>query len=649
LVNNNNNVKSTSTGVGGGGVKTKRTTKRRSKINTIQVGRNELWLVDDNDDSGVKLYRPRTRYDDEGDHDLSEEEEEEELLSSPQSQRTRHVEDSIELVEELQVFKKGGGGKIKEMTTTSSGGGLMLILTFDGNLTFHNLPLLHDDVGVTSIRGVITFSLDDENRQLIVIKKRSMFWYRLLLFDDSQGQSFNLELIKELPLPPDSIQEEQGSVSSSSKFKCVLKNEKVCLADRENYSIIDLNLAECLPLLPISQAPNPIPFHSSRRNQNLSKSMDNQEEEDAMDADADDVDSNSDVQQEEEDPRHSPLINLVGKDSLEFLIASHTGSTTLGVFINHSGEPCRGTLEWGSNLKSLVTIAEFESEFGIALLWNQTLEIHDLLNQECRQKINLNLVITVTLTSLITANHRCGIRVERSLLRRREGAREKKTRLVKVRLQGRGRQQRRGRVTPPPTTKRTGTMTMTTTTTEKIKVFGVGNDSIWAITMIDHHHDDSESESRRLDKFIETMDELIDKGGQGQGLQGQIEECLSNLKQQESDGNDEIQVEVRRYCYLRMSFSSLKTVQFESAFQFYFLSGCDPRIVVKLFAAADNDADDDDDNDNDDDDLISRLIDQLLFHHDDPHDGAAEDYVQVPKGVQRQVQDSRGIKEYSEL
>ena len=51
------------------------------------------------------------------------------------------------------------------------------------------------------------------------------------------------------------------------------------------------------------------------------------------------------------DPRQKPSIVSVGFN--EFLIASHTASTTLGVFVNELGEPCRGTLEWSSNLRSL--------------------------------------------------------------------------------------------------------------------------------------------------------------------------------------------------------------------------------------------------------------------------------------------------------
>lgn len=53
------------------------------------------------------------------------------------------------------------------------------------------------------------------------------------------------------------------------------------------------------------------------------------------------------------DPRQRPAIVCIAPN--EFLIASHTGNTTLGVFVTETGEPCRGTLEWSSNLRSMCT------------------------------------------------------------------------------------------------------------------------------------------------------------------------------------------------------------------------------------------------------------------------------------------------------
>ena len=51
------------------------------------------------------------------------------------------------------------------------------------------------------------------------------------------------------------------------------------------------------------------------------------------------------------DPLQRPALACAVEN--EFLVASHTGSTTLGLFVKETGEPTRGTLEWASNVRSL--------------------------------------------------------------------------------------------------------------------------------------------------------------------------------------------------------------------------------------------------------------------------------------------------------
>lgn len=51
------------------------------------------------------------------------------------------------------------------------------------------------------------------------------------------------------------------------------------------------------------------------------------------------------------DPLQRPALACAADN--EFLVASHTGSTTLGVFVKETGEPTRGTLEWASSVRSL--------------------------------------------------------------------------------------------------------------------------------------------------------------------------------------------------------------------------------------------------------------------------------------------------------
>jgi hypothetical protein len=81
---------------------------------------------------------------------------------------------------------------------------------------------------------------------------------------------------------------------------CRRTGRYLCFADAENYNILNLETTQLVPLLPITQAPVPIPLR--------------------------------------------PSITPVG--DAEFLILSWTGVSALGVFITGAGEPVRGTLEW---------------------------------------------------------------------------------------------------------------------------------------------------------------------------------------------------------------------------------------------------------------------------------------------------------------
>jgi hypothetical protein len=95
----------------------------------------------------------------------------------------------------------------------------------------------------------------------------------------------------------------------------VLRNRSLCVADLTEYSIVDLTSATLLPLLPISQDP---------QDQEGSPII---------------------------NPNQKPAIAAIGEN--EFLVASHTGTSTLGVFVRETGEPCRGTVEWASNVRSV--------------------------------------------------------------------------------------------------------------------------------------------------------------------------------------------------------------------------------------------------------------------------------------------------------
>lgn len=76
----------------------------------------------------------------------------------------------------------------------------------------------------------------------------------------------------------------------------------LCIADKTQYSIVDLQGMSAFALLPISQARDPAPFEVK------------------------------------------PSITVVGPS--EFLLLSWTGTSTLGLFVTGNGDPVRGTLEW---------------------------------------------------------------------------------------------------------------------------------------------------------------------------------------------------------------------------------------------------------------------------------------------------------------
>lgn len=81
----------------------------------------------------------------------------------------------------------------------------------------------------------------------------------------------------------------------------------ICVADQENYNIIDLKAGSLFPILPLSQANDSVPV--------------------------------------------KPFILVVAEN--EFLILSWTGASTLGLFVTADGDPVRGTLQWETHPKAV--------------------------------------------------------------------------------------------------------------------------------------------------------------------------------------------------------------------------------------------------------------------------------------------------------
>lgn len=201
---------------------------------------------------------------------------------------------------------------------------LIAFLLSDRILYFYTLPSL-DPVSlniVKPIRHVVTFTVDHRDLQrpsilpntlpttlepvnFCIIKRTGIAMYvmreRLNFLKAHLPSVFLLgnanPATQEIPLP-------QGA-----SLACRL-GHILCIADKEYYSMVDLEAASLFPVIPISQAPD------------------------------------SDIS-------IKPSITVVGDN--EFLILSWTGATTIGLFITGEGDPVRGTLEWPCHPEAVCT------------------------------------------------------------------------------------------------------------------------------------------------------------------------------------------------------------------------------------------------------------------------------------------------------
>lgn len=185
-------------------------------------------------------------------------------------------------------------------------------LHIEGILTLHALPTFANLAAFVPVRGVSTFAVDltEPNAdyvRLCIVKRKSI---QLLSIQHHQ-----VDVLKELPL-------------RTTAILAVLRRSYLCIADAVNYSIVDLKSATLTPLLPISQDPP-----------------------DSPPSEMHDLTPSSAPSSNKPKNHQRPCIVPIEGD--EFLVASHTGSSTLGLFIKENGEPTRGTLEWASNPKSI--------------------------------------------------------------------------------------------------------------------------------------------------------------------------------------------------------------------------------------------------------------------------------------------------------
>ncbi|KAI7847334.1 hypothetical protein BDC45DRAFT_542029 [Circinella umbellata] len=223
------------------------------------------------------------------------------------------------------------------------------VVLCDSTLSFYSLPFF-DPIPVSlipQIKGVACFSHDvaEEGRigedgtiELCIVKRRVLQILKI-------GELVQMK--KELPLP-------DGAIA------IVRHSRNLCLADIQNYKLINLQLPNPTPLIPTPQ----VDISSSPPS--MTTSM---------------LSTGS-----QKVPR--PVLTVIKQD--EFLVVSGNVSpnndTTIGIFADSQGSPIRGTLQWSSYPKALCV----EYPYIGALLRNNTIEIHNILDQKLLQTIRLD-------------------------------------------------------------------------------------------------------------------------------------------------------------------------------------------------------------------------------------------------------------------
>ncbi|KAF8966668.1 hypothetical protein BDZ97DRAFT_1657548 [Flammula alnicola] len=208
----------------------------------------------------------------------------------------------------------------------------------DHQIHFYTIPSL-DPFPIKPIRHVVTFAVDDQHLKRLVpqlsasgiplpiepvefcvVKRSSIALYTM---------KDRLVYQKEIPLP-------QGSPTITLARRT---GKSLCVADKQYYSILDLEASSLFQVIPLSQAFEPTPFVVK------------------------------------------PSITVISQN--EFLILSWTGASTLGLFITGDGDPVRGTLQWPSHPEAI----SLDYPYITSLLPNDTIEIHSVETQEIVQVI----------------------------------------------------------------------------------------------------------------------------------------------------------------------------------------------------------------------------------------------------------------------
>ncbi|KAA1474963.1 hypothetical protein DENSPDRAFT_805018 [Dentipellis sp. KUC8613] len=208
----------------------------------------------------------------------------------------------------------------------------VVFVVCDRQVYFFRLPSL-DPLPYKPIRNVAAFAVDHQHIlrpappipdahvepiEFCIVKRTNIALYSFL---------DRPVFIREIPL--------QGGA-----FLARRSGRRLVIADREMYSVLNLEEFSLTPVLPISQAP---------------------------------ADSGG--------PPARPIITVIAEN--EFLILSWNGASTMGLFITGDADPVRGTLEWPAHPMAVT----FDYPYVTALLPNQTIEIHNVETQVIAQVV----------------------------------------------------------------------------------------------------------------------------------------------------------------------------------------------------------------------------------------------------------------------
>ncbi|KAN0063145.1 hypothetical protein ACQY0O_004309 [Thecaphora frezii] len=217
----------------------------------------------------------------------------------------------------------------------------------EGVLSFYTLPDWVPARGLPSTRAVSTVVLDDDEVlnnggvdgagmvSLCILRRKNIL---LAKVGQSEHRDPAWAVIKDIPLP--------GGAIVARRY-----GDALCIANTVEYSLVDLSNGFVTQLhLPISQT-GESPSAQVRPS----------------------IVSIPLVQNAGSSPS-SARASTTDAPQCEFLVTSHSGSITLGVFVTPSGEPMPKLLEWPSHPRSVV----YASNYLFSLLRNNTVEVHDV-------------------------------------------------------------------------------------------------------------------------------------------------------------------------------------------------------------------------------------------------------------------------------